>query len=221
MEDVPRESARAKVWRGQTLTDRARERHAQLLRAGFELLGTEGTSGVTVRAVCRHAGLSPRYFYESFTDTDELTTAVYDRCDAELAAAMFANAQRADLAAAVAAAVGAAAEFFAADPRRIRILLREPLANEVLRNRQAEVVPEHLAAAVAAVFELLDADAARPDPAELAMTASALSGALVCLVLDWADGRLAVGMPQLVDHATRLVVTTMTDLAQGRARSAR
>ncbi|MEU2254813.1 helix-turn-helix domain-containing protein [Nocardia xishanensis] len=219
MTDVSPESAGSKVWRGQTLTDRARQRRAQLLRTGFELLGTVGAAGVTVRAVCRHAGLSPRYFYESFTGTDELTVAVYDRCDAELAAAMFASAQRADLTAAVAAAVGAAAAFFESDPRRIRVLLREPLVDEALRNRQSEVAPGHLTA-VAAVMGLFD-DEAPPDPAELAMTASALSGALVCLVLDWADGRLAVGMPQLVEHATRLVVTTVTNLAQKGTRSAR
>ena len=31
-----------------------------------------------MRAVCRAAGLTERYFYESFTDRDEFVRAVYD-----------------------------------------------------------------------------------------------------------------------------------------------
>jgi AcrR family transcriptional regulator len=47
--------------------------------AAFQLLGTEGWSGTSVRAVCQGARLNPRYFYESFDDLDALVIAVYDR----------------------------------------------------------------------------------------------------------------------------------------------
>ena len=45
---------------------------------GVTLLGSEGGPALTVRAVCRAAGLTERYFYESFTDRDEFVRAVYD-----------------------------------------------------------------------------------------------------------------------------------------------
>lgn len=41
------------------------------------------------------------------------------------------------------------------------------------------------------------------------MTATALSGALTALVLDWSDGRLRVSRPGLVSYATHLVLTNL------------
>ena len=71
-------------WAGVPAEERAAERRAQLIDAGFDLLGTEGDAGTTVRAVCQRARLNPRYFYESFADRDELLVAVYDHVVAEL-----------------------------------------------------------------------------------------------------------------------------------------
>lgn len=188
-----------RVWRGQTHDDRTQARRAQLMQAGFELLGTEGVSGVTMRAVCRNARLSPRYFYESFRDTDELTLAVYDRCNSELVTVV---ADAADGAAApVAAAIDAAAGYFEADPRRVRILLREPLSSHLLAGHRADVLP--------ALLTDLASSAGVTDPMSdttRALHASALSGALTALVLDWADGRLPVNRADLGAYATRLVL---------------
>ena len=40
--------------------------------AGLDLLGGESDpDDLTVRAICRRAGLTVRYFYESFADKDE------------------------------------------------------------------------------------------------------------------------------------------------------
>ena len=53
-----------------------------------DLLGDQrpNISAVTVRGVCRRAGLAARYFYESFTDKDEFVSCVFDWVIAELAA---------------------------------------------------------------------------------------------------------------------------------------
>lgn len=184
-----------RVWRGQTHDDRIQVRRDQLLQAGFELLGTQGVPGVTMRAVCRAARLSPRYFYESFSDTDELTLAVYDRCNDELVAAITG-------ATGVGAAIDAAAGYFEADPRRVRILLREPQSSALLAGHRADVLPG-LLTELASSAGVTDPGAS---PAVRAMSASALSGALTALVLDWADGRLPVSRAELGGYATRLVL---------------
>lgn len=206
-----------RLWRGQTHDGRTQVRRDQLLRAGFELLGTEGASGVTMRAVCRLAGLSPRYFYESFSHTDELILAVYDRCNAELVAAITGSVG-AEIP--VAAAVDAAAGYFEADPRRVRVLLREPQSSELLAEHRADVLPG-LLTELAGSAGVTDPPTA---PAVRAMNASALSGALTALVLDWADGRLAVSRADLVEYATGLVLAELggdgsTDRARSRRRS--
>ena len=63
--------------RGQQLEERRSKRYDALLDAGIELLGAQEGPAVNVRAVCRAAGLTERYFYESFTDRDTFVRAVY------------------------------------------------------------------------------------------------------------------------------------------------
>ena len=43
-------------------------------------------SELTVRGICRQAGIAARYFYESFTDKDEFVAAVFDWVIADIAA---------------------------------------------------------------------------------------------------------------------------------------
>ena len=65
-------------WSGVPLEDRQALRRDELIAAGVSLLGGESGPALTVRAVCRQAGLTERYFYESFSDRDEFVRAVYD-----------------------------------------------------------------------------------------------------------------------------------------------
>ena len=201
---VERQQAGTKVWRGQSFDDRVLDRRAALLRAGFELLGDEGVGGVTMRAVCRSAELSPRYFYESFTNTDELIVAVYDECNAELAAAIASAGVRPDTEATIAAAVEGAAGFFGADVRRVRVLLREPLTSPLLTERRSVILPDFLAAIATA----LGVEFA-PDRSDRALAGSALAGALVSLVLDWTDGRFEAVQSEVTTYATNLIVTML------------
>ena len=50
----------------------------ELITAGVALLGNRGGPTLTVRAVCRAAGLTERYFYEAFGTRDGFAHAVYD-----------------------------------------------------------------------------------------------------------------------------------------------
>lgn len=78
MADNP--STPGRPYAGESHTDRAARRSEQLLDAGFELFGTVGYRATTVRALCREAKVTDRYFYKSFTDSEDLVAAVYRRC---------------------------------------------------------------------------------------------------------------------------------------------
>src|ERR1700678_344787 len=75
----------ARAYGGVDAADRLASRRARLLEAGLDLLGADDAAELTVRGVCRQAGVAARYFYESFTDKDELVGAVFDWVIAELA----------------------------------------------------------------------------------------------------------------------------------------
>lgn len=65
---------------GESPDERVLRRRQQFLAAGLELFGSIGYRATTVRALCKQAGLTDRYFYESFTGTEDLLVAVYQHC---------------------------------------------------------------------------------------------------------------------------------------------
>ena len=66
-----------RIWGGTTLATRQKARREKLLSVGLDLLGSP-SSTLSVRAACRAAQLTERYFYESFADRDALVLAVYE-----------------------------------------------------------------------------------------------------------------------------------------------
>lgn len=200
--DEPRRDETGRSWAGTTLADRRARRNEQLLEAGLELLGTEGSAAMTVRAVCRGARLTERYFYESFAGREELLLAVYGRVAGEAhrvltdAVADALDEPRARAHAAVDAFVGLLVD----DPRKGRVLLLEPLAEPVLSRRGGELLPSF----AALVREQLDGSSSAD--AQVRMTSIAMVGALINLFVSYLDGTLAVSRKQLVDHCVTLLL---------------
>jgi AcrR family transcriptional regulator len=65
-------------FRGVSAADRRTDRRSRLVRSAFEIAGTEGAAALGVGRVCQAAGLTKRYFYESFGSLAELQSAVVD-----------------------------------------------------------------------------------------------------------------------------------------------
>ncbi|WP_328821034.1 hypothetical protein [Nocardia sp. CY41] len=134
-----------------------------------------------------------------------MLTAVYDRVEDGLRARLDELPGAADLPTAVRTALEVCADYFEADPRRARVLLREPLADDTLREhsaRRASAMTRTLAVALGPeTTALLPAD-----DASITLAGTALSGALVALYLDWVDGRLDVSRDRLAEAATGLVL---------------
>ncbi|HAS11052.1 MAG TPA: TetR/AcrR family transcriptional regulator [Acidimicrobiaceae bacterium] len=189
-------------WNGLSTEERQRERRNLLIEAAFELLANEGMSGTTVRAVCAHARLNPRYFYESFTDLDELLVAVYDDVFRQLKrrSADAVNAAEDD-AAAMRASVAATVHFIAEDPRRGRILYSEALGNEALNLRRVR--------AGADLVELVLQDNSRRDVGAQderigRLGAAVLVGGFSELLVAWIGGRLDLTAEELIDDTTEV-----------------
>jgi AcrR family transcriptional regulator len=72
-------------FKGISAVDRRSDRRARLVKAAFAIAGTEGAGAIGVGRVCLDAGLTKRYFYESFTSLAELQSAVVDHAIAVMA----------------------------------------------------------------------------------------------------------------------------------------
>ena len=189
------------------LQERQRIRRGQLLAAGITLLGAPQRSSVTVRATCRLAGLTERYFYESFHDRDEFVRAVYQEVGARAHATLADVVARGGPASAMAqAAVEAFVHLVVDDPTPGRVLLIAPQREPALAGHGMTLVP----AFVALVHAQLPPDA--PEDTRQ-MTAVALVGALTGLFVAHLEGTLAVTRERLVAHCVELTLATQRTAA--------
>ena len=195
-----------RVWKGESAAQRRADRRARLLSAGTGLLGSGGGPAVTVRAVCRQAGLTERYFYEAFTDRDELVAAVYEDIAAQtrhvVATAVADEPDRLERRAN--ATVEALVDFLAEDPHRARILVAEALVDPVLTRQGVAVAPELFGLLVDEVLP-----AARTS--ERTLLATALAGGLGATFLAWFSGQLDVDRDHLIDHAVSFITRTVQE----------
>lgn len=80
----------ARLYGGESREDRHVRRREQFLDAALELIGTEGYRAASVRALCRQAKLTDRYFYESFATVEDVLIGVYLRENERLRATVLA-----------------------------------------------------------------------------------------------------------------------------------
>ena len=74
---------KGRVYGGENQEERRARRRQQFLDAGLQVFGTLGYRAATVRSLCKQAGLTDRYFYESFDTTEDLLVGVYrQQCEA-------------------------------------------------------------------------------------------------------------------------------------------
>jgi AcrR family transcriptional regulator len=175
------------------LEDRQALRRDELVAAGTQLLGGESGPAVTVRAACRQAGLTERYFYESFADRDEFVRAVYDDvCSRAMSALMSATTPR--------EAVERFVALMVDDPVRGRVLLLAPAVEPVLVASGAEWMPSFI--------DLLQHKLTQiADPVRQKMIATSLIGGLTALFTAYLNGRLAATREQFIDYCVEMLLS--------------
>ncbi len=71
-------------FKGVSADNRRLDRRSRLVAAAYEIAGTAGAGALGVGRVCLAAGLTKRYFYESFASLAELQSAVVDHAIAAM-----------------------------------------------------------------------------------------------------------------------------------------
>jgi AcrR family transcriptional regulator len=120
---------------------RAAERRDKLLAAGLDMLGsTEPNPTLTVRGVCRNAGLVARYFYENFDDGDALVVAVYEEVIGEVVTTTLAALAKAgpDELQRLRVGLGTILDLIGEDPRKGRLLFNAAVTHPALAMKRLE-----------------------------------------------------------------------------------
>ncbi|OYN81231.1 TetR/AcrR family transcriptional regulator [Mycolicibacterium sphagni] len=192
----------ARPYGGVDAADRLARRRARLLEAGLELLGSYvDPAELTVRGICREAGVATRYFYESFTDKDEFVAAVFEWVVAGLAATTQAAVATAPAEAQNRAAMANIVRTIELDPRVGRLMFSSQLSNAtVVRKRQES----------GALFAMLsgqhvEATLHRPANDRIKAFAHFVVGGVGQTISAWLGGAIRLTPDELVDQLTAIL----------------
>jgi AcrR family transcriptional regulator len=201
MASAPTTSARP--YRGVEAADRLATRRSKLLGAGLDLLGADrqDAAELTVRGICRRAGLAARYFYESFADKDEFVAAVFDWVIADLAATTQAEVAAAPPEEQTRAGMANVVRIIGGDPRVGRLLFSAQLANAVLVRKRVQSN---------ALFAMLSGRHVEnalhvPENDRIKAAAHFVVGGVAQTISAWLAGAVRLDPDQLIDQLASLL----------------
>ncbi len=193
------------VYRGVSAAERAATRRTRLFDAALAVWADPDTR-TTMTAVCAEAGLSERYFYESFPGLDALLEALLNEIAVEIEETSRRAAEEAgaDPEARVRASIRAFVRLLLDDPRKGRVAIVESVAVPKLRRRRTELL-RHLAhqSAVEAREWLGPRDRSENEDETAGLL---FIGGMAELVTAWLDGTLTMSADELVDAASRALL---------------
>ena len=183
------------TYRGVSAPDRRIARRVRLLDATLEVWGRDGGPPLTMTRVCAEAGLTERYFYESFAGLDEAMIAVMECIADEIAERTVSALETTDgdPTARVRSAIGAFVRILTDDPRKGRVAIVESARLEALRLRRE-------------ARALYGPRAWTESEGRLAATM--FIGGVAELVTAWIEGTLEVSPDEIVQAATHHFTTT-------------
>lgn len=193
-----------KLYGGRSPEQRTAERRRALISSGLSLWQRHGWPGVTMRGVCAMAGLTDRYFYESFADRDDLLANIWDQMRDEAVALILGAIAREpeahpldQLGDAIAAVVHDIAE----EPVRAQVLFGDHAGSPVLEQRRRDAIKQ--------VTDML-IELGQPyvregiDPVQFRMSTILGIGGFVELIHAWRSGLFDVTADAIIEHLQRV-----------------
>ncbi|MBS4103313.1 TetR/AcrR family transcriptional regulator [Tsukamurella paurometabola] len=201
----------SREWRGVGPDERIAHRRQTLIDAGLTDITDRGAAAVSISGVCATAGLTQRYFYESFRNKDEFLLAVLDTVVLRARTVILEALESAPTDAAPAVVqhlVTAFTEYLDEDRRRPKLMFLQTRSHPALALRGNELAREFIEPISLALKSPLFHRPASVDvpTTEIQVTALAIFGAMSQLYAAWTVGFLDVDSSDLVAHVTSVVV---------------
>ncbi|MFC4372560.1 TetR/AcrR family transcriptional regulator [Nocardia halotolerans] len=203
---APGLDADGRRYRGAAPGQRQQDRRARLVEAATEVFGTEGYRTSTVTTICAAAGVGKRYFYESFTDSEDLLLEVHRETAARLIEAIHLGARdaEADIDTQVRVALTAYFQLILDDPRVPRIAFFEILGvSQAVDRAYHEVLDALVDICLALIAPHVDLET---HPAVSVRTVLfGLVGAIVIIAQKWVLDDYRQPLTDVVDSACLVV----------------
>jgi AcrR family transcriptional regulator len=213
-----------RTYGGQPAKERRQQRREQLIEAGLDVIGEVGIGGLTMTLVVRRAGLTERYFYESFADRNELLLAVFTWFAAVLERRVTESVEgvEGELEPRARATATALVSTLTNDRRMARLFV-ESVGSEVLQPERAMVMRVYSGYLVEDLKALYDLDG-KAMRALMNVTSRMIVGGLAEALLAWLDGSGTESPTTIIDACVQLTVANadaLVALAKRRTRRSR
>jgi len=197
------QTSSVRPYRGVKAAERLAVRRNRLLGAGLDLLGADRRDApeLTVRGICRRAGLAVRYFYENFANKDEFVSAVFDWVAADPAATTQAAVAAVPVHEPTRAGMANIVRTITGDARIGRLLFGAHLANAVVVRKRVEST---------ALFAMLSGQHVQsalrvPENDRTRAAAHFVVGGVGQTLSAWLAGEVRLSADQLVDQLAALL----------------
>lgn len=189
---------------GVDAAQRRRDRQHKLINAGLEVFGTRGYHLTTVRDICIQAGLSERYFYESFKTLGELFDAVYAELRGQVQQKVMASIIERGMATPDGLAMGEGSlrawyAFLHEDPRRARIMLIDAVSVSDSGMRGAEAAINEFKGMLRTFVSMLYPDMDKYG-IDLDVIVSGLAGATIYIAKNWTQSGFKYSLDDILAH---------------------
>jgi AcrR family transcriptional regulator len=181
--------------------ERRAQRRSQLIAAAIAVYGERGYRQATVKAVCEAAGLTERYFYESFANSEDLLIASYNAVTYSVfgqirQSGAGAGATRAERARAMLRAYFSALQ---SDPRSARVFLVEIRGVSRAVDKAFDASLRRFGQEVS---RIAGPEAGEPDP----LLQAGIVGGVIHIALRWIEDGYTPDIDSVTDSAMRLVM---------------
>lgn len=189
----------SRPYRGLGPDERRSQRRARLIEAAIAVYGERGYRHATVKAVCEAAGLTERYFYESFANSEELLIAGFNAVTFAVVEEVMASAQAAGRSRKARSRAMLQAYFSALqrEPRSARVFLVE------IRGVSREV-DKAFDAALREIGRQVARVVAPPELQDDELLQAGVVGGVIHIALRWIDQGYSPALDDVTDTALRL-----------------
>ena len=196
-----------RVYGGVEANRRVEERRKKLIEAGLEAFGTRGYAKTNIKLICDLAGLTERYFYESFRHKEDLLCAVYRElvCGAQRESLAFLEEGHEDPLDTASKALRIFYQRFQRDPRVAQVQLFEILGVSSAIDREYHNAMRLLADMVklflCKVYPKVD-----EERLSRGVIPTALAGSILLIAHEWVLGGFITPLDEIVLQCAELFV---------------
>ena len=199
-------------YRGVANAQRVAERRQRFVEAGVRCFGGDGFHATTLKSLCAQAGLTERYFYESFASFNELLCVSYRHASDTVMALISAAVAGAEPAPEPRMRIALDTYFkaIAADPARARLLLFEiegaSLEADAVYRAQLRASADFIR------YRVCEGLPGNPDNGlSPSLLATAMMGAVYQLAKVWALGKFKLPREAVVKNALAMFTGTIDE----------